>query len=96
MIWVLIAFLFVSLKGLDFVVSEAKRYGIKLILSFVNNYDQFGGKKQYVNWARNQGQSLGSDEDFFTNSVVKEYYKNHIKVSHCSPFSFSYSPCLHL
>ncbi|EOY14814.1 hypothetical protein QUC31_000221 [Theobroma cacao] len=66
-------------QGLDFVVSEAKRYGIKLILSFVNNYDQFGGKKQYVNWARNQGQSLGSDEDFFTNSVVKEYYKNHIK-----------------
>ncbi|XVF63817.1 hypothetical protein PTKIN_Ptkin09bG0117000 [Pterospermum kingtungense] len=66
-------------QGLDFVVSEAKRYGIKLVLSFVNNYDQFGGKKQYVNWARNQGQSLGSDDDFFTNSVVKEYYKNHIK-----------------
>ncbi|XVF26253.1 hypothetical protein REPUB_Repub13aG0283000 [Reevesia pubescens] len=60
-------------------VSEAKRYGIKLVLSFVNNYDQFGGKKQYVNWARNQGQSISSDDDFFPNSVVKEYYKNHIK-----------------
>ncbi|XVE56080.1 hypothetical protein DITRI_Ditri03aG0208400 [Diplodiscus trichospermus] len=66
-------------QGLDFVVSEAKRYGIKLVLSFVNNYDQFGGKKQYVNWARNQGQSIASDDDFFTNSVMKEYYKNHIK-----------------
>ncbi|XWS14550.1 hypothetical protein CRYUN_Cryun35bG0019600 [Craigia yunnanensis] len=66
-------------QGLDFVVSEAKRYGIKLVLSFVNNYDQFGGKKQYVNWARNQGQSIDSEDDFFTNSVVKEYYKNHIK-----------------
>ncbi|XP_022769018.1 mannan endo-1,4-beta-mannosidase 7-like isoform X1 [Durio zibethinus] len=66
-------------QGLDFVVSEAKSYGIKLVLSFVNNYDQFGGKKQYVNWARNQGQSIGSDDDFFTNSIVKEYYKNHIK-----------------
>ncbi|KAL1170296.1 hypothetical protein V6Z11_A05G203300 [Gossypium hirsutum] len=66
-------------QGLDFVVSEAKRYGIKLVLSFANNYDQFGGKKQYVNWARNEGQSIGSDDDFFTNSVVKEYYKNHIK-----------------
>ncbi|GMJ15413.1 endo-beta-mannase 7 [Hibiscus trionum] len=66
-------------QGLDFVVSEAKRYGIKLVLSFVNNYDQYGGKKQYVNWARNQGQSISSDDDFFTNSVVKEYYKNHIK-----------------
>ncbi|XP_039053161.1 mannan endo-1,4-beta-mannosidase 1-like [Hibiscus syriacus] len=65
-------------QGLDFVVSEAKRYGIKLVLSFANNYDQFGGKKQYVNWARNQGQSIGPADDFFTNSVVKEYYKNHI------------------
>ncbi|XVE56079.1 hypothetical protein DITRI_Ditri03aG0208300 [Diplodiscus trichospermus] len=39
------------LQGLDFVVSEAKRYGIKLVLSFVNNN---GGKKQYVNLAGNQ------------------------------------------
>ncbi|OMO87554.1 Glycoside hydrolase, family 5 [Corchorus capsularis] len=68
-----------TFQGLDFVVSEAKKYGIKLILSFANNYDQFGGKKQYVNWARNQGQSIGSDDDFFSNSVVKDYYKNHIK-----------------
>ncbi|OMO75164.1 Glycoside hydrolase, family 5 [Corchorus olitorius] len=59
-----------TFQGLDFVVSEAKKYGIKLILSFANNYDQFGGKKQYVNWARNQGQSIGSDDDFFSNSVT--------------------------
>ncbi|TXG52193.1 hypothetical protein EZV62_021362 [Acer yangbiense] len=66
-------------QGLDFVISEAKKNGIMLVLSFVNNYDQYGGKKQYVNWARNQGQSISSDDEFFTNSVVKEYYKNHIK-----------------
>lgn len=66
-------------KGLDFVISEARRYGIKLILSFANNYENFGGKKQYVQWARNQGQYLASDDDFFSNPVVKGYYKNHIK-----------------
>ncbi|KAI4314825.1 hypothetical protein L6164_027693 [Bauhinia variegata] len=66
-------------KGLDFVVSEARRYGIKLILSFVNNYDSFGGKKQYVNWARSRGQYLTSDDDFFRSPVVKGYYKNHVK-----------------
>lgn len=66
-------------KGLDFVIGEARKYGIKLILSLVNNYDGFGGKKQYVNWARSQGQSLNSDDDFFTNTVIKGYYKNHIK-----------------
>lgn len=69
------------LKGLDFVVSEAGKYGIKLILSLVNNYENFGGRKQYVDWARSQGQNVASDDDFFTNSVIKGYYKNHIKVS---------------
>ncbi|KAJ7944251.1 Mannan endo-1,4-beta-mannosidase-like protein [Quillaja saponaria] len=66
-------------KGLDFVISEARKYGIKLILSLVNNYESFGGKKQYVNWARSQGQYLTSDDDFFRSPVVKGYYKNHIK-----------------
>ncbi|KAG7994152.1 hypothetical protein I3843_01G041900 [Carya illinoinensis] len=66
-------------KGLDFVIAEARRYGIKLILSLANNYDSFGGKKQYVNWARNHGQYLSSEDDFFRNPVVKGYYKNHIK-----------------
>lgn len=66
-------------QGLDFVVSEARKYGIKLVLSLVNNYEDYGGKKQYVDWARSQGQSVTSDDDFFTNSVVKGYYKNHIK-----------------
>ncbi|KAJ4822950.1 Mannan endo-1,4-beta-mannosidase 7 [Turnera subulata] len=66
-------------KGLDFVVAEARRYGIKVILSLANNYDSFGGKKQYVNWARSRGQYLTSDDDFFRHPVVKGYYKNHVK-----------------
>ncbi|CAH9087069.1 unnamed protein product [Cuscuta epithymum] len=65
-------------KGLDFVIAEARRYGIKVILSLANNYDSFGGKKQYVNWARHQGQYLSSEDDFFRNNIVKGYYKNHI------------------
>ncbi|KAK6150632.1 hypothetical protein DH2020_015564 [Rehmannia glutinosa] len=35
--------------------------------------------KQYVNWATSRGQYLTSDDDFFRNSVVKGFYKNHIK-----------------
>ncbi|KAI3444958.1 hypothetical protein Pfo_001623, partial [Paulownia fortunei] len=66
-------------KGLDFVVSEAKKYGIYLILSLVNNWEGFGGKRQYVQWARDQGQYLNNDDDFFTNPIVKGYYKNHVK-----------------
>ncbi|KAK4262145.1 hypothetical protein QN277_027736 [Acacia crassicarpa] len=66
-------------KGLDFVIAEARNHGIKLILSFVNNYESFGGKKQYVNWARSKGQYLRSDDEFFRSPVVKGYYKNHVK-----------------
>lgn len=70
-----------SVQGLDFVLSEARKYGIKVILSLVDNYDSFGGRKQYVNWARAQGQGIGSDDEFFTNPVVKGFYKNHVKVT---------------
>ncbi|KAK4421951.1 putative mannan endo-1,4-beta-mannosidase 9 [Sesamum alatum] len=66
-------------KGLDFVVSEAKKHGIYLILSLVNNWEGFGGKKQYVEWARERGQYLNNEDEFFTNPIVKDYYKNHIK-----------------
>uniref|UniRef100_A0A804NXG7 mannan endo-1,4-beta-mannosidase n=1 Tax=Zea mays TaxID=4577 RepID=A0A804NXG7_MAIZE len=66
-------------RGLDYVISEAKKRGIHLILSLVNNWDGYGGKKQYVQWARTQGHSLNSDDDFFTDSVTKGFYKNHVK-----------------
>lgn len=49
-----------------------------MILSLVNNYENYGGKKQYVEWGRSKGQSINSEDDFFTNPVVKGYYKNHI------------------
>ncbi|KAJ3695899.1 hypothetical protein LUZ60_001276 [Juncus effusus] len=66
-------------KGLDLVIAEAKKRGIYLILTLVNNWEGFGGKKQYVQWARDQGHYLNSDDDFFSDNAVKGYYKNHIK-----------------
>ncbi|KAH7670756.1 Mannan endo-1,4-beta-mannosidase protein [Dioscorea alata] len=66
-------------QSLDFVVSEAKRYGIRLILSLANNFKDFGGKAQYVQWAKDAGQWVSGEDDFFTNTEVKNYYKNHIK-----------------
>ncbi|KAL7222720.1 hypothetical protein ACSBR1_024423 [Camellia fascicularis] len=37
-------------EALDFVVSEAWKYKIRLILSLTNNWDAYGGKAQYVKW----------------------------------------------
>ncbi|CAL5094206.1 unnamed protein product [Urochloa decumbens] len=65
-------------KALDFVVSEARKYRIRLILSLINNWDGYGGKAQYVKWARDAGLNLTSDDDFFSDQTVKGYFKNHV------------------
>ncbi|AES61540.2 mannan endo-1,4-beta-mannosidase-like protein [Medicago truncatula] len=67
-------------QGLDFVISEASKYGVKLILSLANNWNNFGGKNKYVQWAREHGHNIKNDDDFFTHPLVKQYYKNHVKV----------------
>lgn len=67
------------LQGLDFVISEAKRYKIRLILSLSNNWEGYGGKAQYVKWGRSAGLNLTSDDDFFSDPTLKGYFKYHIK-----------------
>ncbi|KAL0314288.1 UNVERIFIED_CONTAM: Mannan endo-1,4-beta-mannosidase 2 [Sesamum angustifolium] len=66
-------------QALDFVVSEAAKNKVRLILSLVNNYQDFGGRPQYVDWAKMAGIRTSSDDDFYTNIVVKQYYKNHVQ-----------------
>ncbi|BAB01021.1 (1-4)-beta-mannan endohydrolase-like protein [Arabidopsis thaliana] len=68
-----------TFQGLDFGIAEAKRVGIKLIIPLVNNWDDYGGKKQYVDWARSKGEMVSSNDDFYRNPVIKEFYKNHVK-----------------
>ncbi|GAB4833140.1 Mannan endo-1,4-beta-mannosidase 6, variant 3 [Ancistrocladus abbreviatus] len=67
-------------EGLDFVVSEAKKYKIRLILSLVNNWNDYGGKAQYVKWGNAAGLNLISDDDFFSDSTLRTYYKNHVNM----------------
>ncbi|KAK3015791.1 hypothetical protein RJ639_007216 [Escallonia herrerae] len=68
-------------KALDFVVSEAKKYKIRLILSLTNNWDAYGGKPQYVKWGKAAGLNLTSDDDFFSHPTLRSYYKAHVKAS---------------
>ncbi|XVF84146.1 hypothetical protein PTKIN_Ptkin17bG0002300 [Pterospermum kingtungense] len=66
-------------KALDFVVSEAKKYKIRLILSLVNNWDAYGGKAQYVKWGKAAGLNFTSDDEFFSHPTLRSYYKAHVK-----------------
>ncbi|XP_010522866.1 PREDICTED: mannan endo-1,4-beta-mannosidase 1 isoform X2 [Tarenaya hassleriana] len=61
-------------QGLDFVVYEAGKYNIKLIISLANNYDDFGGRSKYVEWA-----SLEDPDEFYTDPLVMQFYKSHVK-----------------
>eukprot|EP01018_Ginkgo_biloba_P023878 Gb_30579 [translate_table: standard] len=66
-------------KALDFVLTEAKKYKIRLILSLSNNWDAFGGKAQYVKWGLSAGLTLRNEDAFFSDGTLKTYFKNHIK-----------------
>ena len=62
-------------------IVEARKNGIRLILSLVNNLNAFGGQAQYVKWAQEAGVNITSSADpFFSNSAIKGYYKDYIKV----------------
>jgi hypothetical protein len=69
-------------QGLDFAISEAKRLGIRLILSLVNNNPSFGGKQQYVQWARQYqpGANLPNEDSFYTDPTIISWYQNMVKV----------------
>ena len=59
------------MKDLDFVVFEPNEYGLRLILSLENNYVNFGGKAQYVQWASYAGQNLHSDMNITEAHTIK-------------------------
>ena len=61
-------------EKLDYAVSKAGETGIKLIVPFVNNWDDYGGMNQYVDWSG----TASSHDDFYTDTACKTNYKNHI------------------
>ncbi len=39
-----------ALQALDYVIVQARRYGLRLLFPLVNSWDDFGGMNQYVRW----------------------------------------------
>ncbi|MBI5471076.1 MAG: T9SS type A sorting domain-containing protein [Ignavibacteriae bacterium] len=39
-----------ALRALDFVVYKARLHGVRLLIPFVNSWDDYGGMNQYVRW----------------------------------------------
>lgn len=58
-------------------MSVAKQYGIKLIFTLTNNWKDFGGVDQYMQWAQWANASYTSPyhDDFFTHPTARGWYK---------------------
>ncbi|CAD5164860.1 unnamed protein product [Musa acuminata subsp. malaccensis] len=67
-------------EALDWVIVEAQKHGIRLLLSLVNNLQLYGGKTQYVKWAREEGFGSSSTNDsFFFDPSIRSYFKIYLK-----------------
>jgi mannan endo-1,4-beta-mannosidase len=60
-----------ALRGLDSALKLAGDYGIKLVLTLVNNWDDYNGMQWYVNQ-----RGGGDKDDFYTRDAVRRDYKN--------------------
>eukprot|EP00899_Mesostigma_viride_P013206 jgi/Mesvir1/21887/Mv01956-RA.1 len=65
--------------GLDFVLAEAQRLNLRVLLSLVNWWEDYGGVPQYVQWANSSGAGLTNMDDFYTDGVCKGYFKEHVR-----------------
>jgi len=64
-----------ALDTLDYIVYQARRHGIRLVLPFVDNWPHFGGMDQYVEWS---GTAYKHD-DFYTDEQCRQWYKQWVE-----------------
>ncbi|MDG3085330.1 cellulase family glycosylhydrolase [Vibrio hannami] len=73
-----------SLERLDFTIAEAQKRGIRVVVVLTNNWGDFGGMPQYVEWFNGD-----HHDDFYRNEDIKNAYKQF--VSHLITHTNSYT-----
>jgi mannan endo-1,4-beta-mannosidase len=61
-----------ALVGLDTAIAEAKKRGIRVILTLTDYWTGYGGLPQYATWAGATGAN-----DFYANTTMQGYYKDY-------------------
>lgn len=73
-----------GLQVLDYAIYKASQEDIRLLITFTNNWEAFGGKAQYVQWAKDAGVELDMtgitkpEDAFYVNETIKQWYKDYI------------------
>ena len=70
-----------GLARLDYVIARAGELGLKLVIPFVNNWNDFGGMDQYVRWRdiSTPPEQTWYHDSFYTDPVIKGWYRNWIE-----------------
>ena len=68
-----------GLEKLDYVLYKAEQEGLRVLITFTNNWEAFGGMAQYVKWAQLAGENVNGHDDFYTNETIKGWYKDYIE-----------------
>lgn len=78
-----------GLQKLDYALYQAEKHGMKLLITFTNYWDAFGGMGQYIKWAQELGISGLKKDDFYTNETLKGWYKDYVNglLNHTNPYT---------
>jgi mannan endo-1,4-beta-mannosidase len=63
-----------TFRNLDYAIWKAGTLGIRLILSLVNNWDDFGGMNAYVRWSP----TARTHDDFYSDPETKAIYRDYL------------------
>jgi mannan endo-1,4-beta-mannosidase len=63
-----------AFRGLDYVLDEARKNNIKLILAFTSNWTPTGGIPEYLKWA-----DKTDPVDFYTDPEIKQTFKDFVE-----------------
>lgn len=61
-------------EGLDYVIWRAHGLGLRVILSLVNNWDDYGGMMQYVQWS----ETATLHDDFYIDAQTQSFYQDYL------------------
>lgn len=62
-----------GLRRMDYILAKAKAEGLRVVIPFVNNWNDFGGMDQYVQWGGKK-----YHDDFYTDPTIRGWYKDWI------------------
>ena len=63
-----------AFRALDYIIERAGFYGIKLILTFGDEWNSADSKINYLKW----GNATDNTNLFFTSPTIQNFYKDHI------------------